>query len=250
VAEWKAGEPIADVIRIVGTNGVAQPGLAPSSFGTGLWRGTQLVGSSGGTIAGTVAFTVTEMASGTGMYETKFTPPDAYDCWNSLVFHSTYVPSGFSAAYPVKSNDMDDVYSRLTALISPIGSSVQVPRETMVELIRGDNRTLVFEALDNEGAGILLTGGTGWFTIKERSADTDGRALMQKITITAAQGSITGTSRFEVYLGSSDYAGTGTSAFKPEAFYRYDAQAKGTNGRIYTVSRGPLIVHDDVTKAT
>lgn len=123
-----------------------------------------------------------------------------------------------------------------------------VPASTVIEVMRGDSATLVFDSED--AAGVAVAIGTAWMTVKASLDDADSAKIFGKSTTIAAQGSVYGNgTQCEFYLIPGDYAGTGTGIANNRPYY-FDCQVKGTNSKVTTVARGTFYVRGDVTTGT
>lgn len=113
-----------------------------------------------------------------------------------------------------------------------------------------DDRTLALTVNDEDRAPVDLTGCKLWFTVKQRTSDTDANALIMKKN-TAAGGGDTQIKvltppedgKAEVYLVPTD-----TDLINP-GVYVYDVQVTLANGKTYTITRDQIVFKEDVTKA-
>lgn len=125
--------------------------------------------------------------------------------------------------------------------------SLEVNKITM--FIR-DDRTLSVSVNTDDGTPVDLTGAKLWFTVKERSSDTDLQALISKKNLEAG-GSDTqikvisaSTGKAEIYIVPAD-----TLSVNPGT-YLYDIQVTLANTKTYTITRDKITFKEDVTKAT
>lgn len=115
---------------------------------------------------------------------------------------------------------------------------------TNLSMIRGDTMVMSMTIV-NDGIPQDITGGTFWFTAKNRLSDEDTAAVFEKtngdgITLTDPTH---GVARIE--LVPADTEDMVISDSRGVNLY-WDIQYKNVGGKVYTVARGLLTVYADV----
>lgn len=127
------------------------------------------------------------------------------------------------------------------------GLLMPLEANTIVMYIR-DDRTLSVSVNTDTGDPVNLTDAKMWFTVKQRFADPDDKALIQKRTANAGGSDsqikiITpATGKAEIYIIPED-----TQLINPGT-YVYDIQVMLANGKTYTITRDKITFKEDVTK--
>jgi hypothetical protein len=93
---------------------------------------------------------------------------------------------------------------------------------------------------DENNTLVDITGATLFFTIKEKSSDTDETAILKK-TITSLTNSTDGEAKIEL---------NPTDTNLTVGNYIYDIQIKLSTGEIYTCLEGNICVKQDITIRT
>jgi len=119
-----------------------------------------------------------------------------------------------------------------------------------IDMFIRDNRDLLVTVSDDNGAPKNLTSAKVWFTVKEKLADTDVAAKIQKRN-TAAGGGPTeiemtnpAGGQLEVHLVPADSDGMDPGT------YHYDIQVLLADGKTYTVARDRITFREDVTRSS
>ena len=109
-----------------------------------------------------------------------------------------------------------------------------------IEVVRGDDdvRTITFK--DATGTAIDITGWTVFFTVKRADTDADASAVLTK-NITSHTTPLSGITTLTLLNTDLDAL---------SGVYVYDLQVKTDDApaKIYTIMKGPFIVHNDVTR--
>ena len=113
----------------------------------------------------------------------------------------------------------------------------QIPiNKDLIMRARNTNVTDCF-FVDEDDVAVDLTGGTLFFTVKDKISDTDANAKLQK-TITTHTDPTAGESK--ISLSSSDTADLAGN-------YIYGIKLKLSSGEIYTVAEGVILFAQEVT---
>lgn len=116
-------------------------------------------------------------------------------------------------------------------------------------IFSGDDRTLSLSVNQSDGSVVDLTGAKIWFTVKNRLADTDADALIQKRN-TAAGGGDTEILVTDAPNGQAQIFIIPTDTEDVDAaIYSYDIQVILSTGKKHTITRSQFCVKEDVTKA-
>jgi len=117
-----------------------------------------------------------------------------------------------------------------------------------IQMFLRDDRTLSLTVNNQDNTPVDLTGSKVYFTLKERTSDSDAAALIKKRN-TAAGGGDTeikiidaSGGKAEIYIVPAD-----TDGMNP-GNYVWDVQITLANNKTYTVLRGTATFKEDVTK--
>lgn len=109
-----------------------------------------------------------------------------------------------------------------------------------IDIIRGDDKTIIMTFKNSSGVVIDISGYTVYFTVKREITDTDAQAVIQKIILPA------GHSDPENGRTSVDLTHDDTDL--PEGVYWYDFQIKSPTGLISSTPRERLSISQDITQ--
>jgi len=102
----------------------------------------------------------------------------------------------------------------------------------------GEQKTITVTIYDEDEATVDLTGGTGWFTIKDKRSDTDPGKMQKTITVL---NQVTYPGQCTVAITTSDW-----TSIDPGEYY-YDLKIKLSSGDIYYPLYGQVTVRENVT---
>ena len=167
-------------------------------------------------------------------------------------------PVGQVRAEPIAVYGVVEVQNTLVGVVSTsqdiIGYLVEegplmTSESNRIVMFLRDDRTLSVTANYEDGTAANLTGAKMWFTVKEKAADPDSDALIEKKSALAGGGDTeikftnpTGGAA-EVYLVPDD-----SDSMNP-GIYSYDVQVTLADGKTYTIVRDRITFKEDVTKA-
>lgn len=113
-----------------------------------------------------------------------------------------------------------------------------------ITLIKGDDRSIRFELIGEDGNPVDLTGSTVFFTAKSAFTDEDVAAAIS-VTVSSFTSEDDDPTNGVVYIPLAD---TDTDVTAGE--YYYDVQVKKADGTIVSIPYRKLKVIDDVTERT
>lgn len=114
-----------------------------------------------------------------------------------------------------------------------------------ITIYRGDTVKLDL-AVTSGGAVYPLTGSTIWFTAKRQYSDPDSSAVFQKSTLSG--GIVITNAALGIARVTISPPDTQTVTNSKEILF-FDAQMKDSQGQVYTLASGRLILLPEVTKA-
>ena len=116
--------------------------------------------------------------------------------------------------------------------------SEHFPKTQNLEMFRGDDFSIDFNFIDENGELINITGWTLYFTMKDRTIKLDVDAIIKK-DVTIHTNAILGQSRIIL---------THIETLNVVGVYQYDVQIKTNANIVQTIMRGTMKVKDDVSR--